>query len=64
MLIVVGLVVMLVGGVWALQGRGVLGGSSMSNSPTWLVIGAVVMVAGLALVVWGVGVRGGRKPGG
>lgn len=55
---IVGVVAVLVGGVWALQGGGVLGGSVMSDSPTWLVIGAVVVVAGVALVV--VGARGRR----
>jgi len=57
---IVGLVAVLLGGVWALQGAGVLGGSGMSNSPTWLVIGIVVVVAGLLLIVLGArGARGG-----
>jgi hypothetical protein len=52
-LVIVGLVAVLLGGVWALQGSGVIGGSVMSDSPTWLVIGAVVVVAGLLMVVLG-----------
>ena len=52
-LVIVGLVAVLLGGVWALQGVGVLGGSVMSNSPTWLVIGAVVVVAGLLMIAVG-----------
>ncbi|WP_460401384.1 hypothetical protein [Actinophytocola sediminis] len=59
--VIVGLAAVLVGGVWALQGVGVLGGSGMSNSPTWLAIGAVVAVAGLVAIVWGA--RGGRGNG-
>jgi hypothetical protein len=55
----VGVVCVLVGGVWTLQGFGVIGGSFMTNSPLWLVIGLVVAVAGLAVIV--LGVRGGRK---
>lgn len=58
---VVGLVAVLVGAVWALQGSGVIGGSGMSNSPTWLVIGIVVALAGLAVTV--LGTRGGRRQG-
>jgi hypothetical protein len=58
---IVGLVAVLIGGVWALQGSGVLGGSVMSDSPTWLVIGAVVVVAGVLMIV--LGTRGGRKQG-
>jgi len=45
----VGIVVAVVGGVFTLQGAGVLGGSFMSGSGTWLVIGIVMVVAGLAL---------------
>lgn len=52
-LVIIGLVAVLVGGVWALQGSGVIGGSGMSNSPTWLVIGAVLVVAGVLMVVLG-----------
>jgi len=40
-----------VGGIWTLQGLGVLGGSAMSGVTTWAVIGPVVAVAGVALVV-------------
>lgn len=58
-LMIVGLVAVLLGGVWALQGSGVLGGSVMSDSPTWLVIGVVVVVAGLLMIV--MGARGGRR---
>jgi hypothetical protein len=58
-LVVVGLVCLLVGGVWALQGFGVIGGSFMTDSPTWLVIGLVVAVVGLALLL--VAVRGQRS---
>jgi hypothetical protein len=52
-LLIVGLVAVLLGGVWALQGIGVIGGSFMSDSPTWVVIGGVVVVAGLLMIVLG-----------
>lgn len=55
----VGVVCVLVGGIWTLQGLGVIGGSFMTNSPTWLVIGLVVAVAGLAMII--LGTRGRRK---
>lgn len=55
----VGVVCVLVGGVWALQGMGIIGGSFMTSSPTWLVIGLVVAAAGLAMII--VGARGRRK---
>ncbi len=58
---IVGVVAVLLGGVWALQGGGAIGGSVMSNSPTWLVIGAVVVIAGVLMIV--LGARGGRKQG-
>jgi hypothetical protein len=48
---VVGLLLVLIGAVWALQGVGVIGGSSMTGSPTWLVIGIVLVIAGLALAL-------------
>ena len=37
---IVGLLLVLVGAVWTLQGFGVVGGSSMTGSTTWLVIGS------------------------
>ena len=52
-LLVTGLVAILLGGVWALQGSGVLGGSSMSNSTTWLLIGIAVVLVGLILIALG-----------
>ena len=53
--LVVGVLLVLMGGVWTLQGLGVLGGSVMSGDRTWAVIGPVVAVAGLVAI--GVGAR-------
>jgi len=47
---IAGLLLVLIGGVWTLQGFGVIGGSFMTGSTTWLVIGLVLVVAGIALV--------------
>ncbi|MBL8927741.1 MAG: hypothetical protein JNM77_16140 [Pseudonocardia sp.] len=48
---VVGAVLVLVGGLWTLQGFGVVGGSVMTGSTAWLVIGLVTVVMGLVLLV-------------
>lgn len=51
--VIVGVVAVLLGGLWALQGSGVIGGSAMSDSTTWLVIGVVVVLAGVVLIALG-----------
>jgi hypothetical protein len=53
--LVAGVLLVVMGGVWTLQGLGVVGGSVMSGDRTWAVIGPLVAVAGL--VVIGIGVR-------
>ncbi|WP_444829726.1 hypothetical protein [Actinokineospora sp.] len=53
-LVVLGVVGLLIGGVWTLQGFGVIGGSFMSGSRLWLAIGLVVVVAGGWAVIEGV----------
>ena len=45
-----GVVLLLIGLVWALQGVGVLGGSAMSGHSQWLLIGGVAAIAGLWLI--------------
>jgi len=46
---VVGVVLVLLGVVWMLQGANIMGGSSMSGQSQWLYIGAVVALLGAAL---------------
>ncbi|WP_300014549.1 hypothetical protein [Pseudonocardia sp.] len=58
----VGALLVVIGAVWTLQGAGVLPGSFMTGSRSWLVIGLVCVVAGVA-VLWRV-VRGRRSSGG
>ena len=48
---VVGVLLVLLGGLWTLQGAGVVGGSFMTGSRLWLVIGLVLVVAGVALLL-------------
>lgn len=44
-----GLIALLTGAVWILQGAGILPGSFMTGQRTWLLIGMVVALVGLAL---------------
>lgn len=57
-LVIVGVVVLLVGGVFAGQGANLIPGSSMTGDRTWLYVGAVMAVVGIVLVV--LGLRRGR----
>ncbi|HEX4359637.1 MAG TPA: hypothetical protein VH141_19040 [Pseudonocardia sp.] len=56
--IVVGVLCVLIGALWFLQGIGVVGGSFMTGSKLWLFIGVVVVLAGLALLRTGFRARG------
>ena len=49
---IVGVVLVLLGGMWTLQGSNVLAGSVMSGQSQWLYIGLVVAVIGLAVLWW------------
>ena len=49
---IIGILVILAGGTFALQGLNILPGSSaMNGRPEWVVIGAAMVVAGVALLV-------------
>ena len=52
--LVIGAIAILAGGVWILQGAGVLPGSFMSGQRMWLIIGIVVAIIGLALAYNGI----------
>ncbi|HEX2774804.1 MAG TPA: hypothetical protein VHN18_20610 [Micromonosporaceae bacterium] len=56
-----GLLAVVAGAMWTLQGLGYLGGSVMSGKAMWAVIGPVVVLAGLA-VIW-IGLRARRRGG-
>ncbi|WP_392542033.1 hypothetical protein [Oryzobacter telluris] len=51
--VVLGVVLVLVGLLWTLQGLGVVGGSVMSGVTFWAVVGPVVALGGLFLVAVG-----------
>jgi len=46
-LFVGGIVLLLVGGVWTLQGLGIVGGSFMTGSKFWLAVGLLLALAGV-----------------
>ena len=49
---IIGLLAILAGAVWTLQGIGIIPGSFMSSNLTWVIIGLVTVVVGLGLVAW------------
>ena len=49
--VVIGVLLLLVGALWTLQGLGYVGGSTMSGVTLWAVIGPIVAVAGLGLAL-------------
>lgn len=49
---IVGVVLLLVGAVWTLQGANVLAGSVMSGQSQWLYIGVVLIIVGLVVLYW------------
>lgn len=48
---IVGVVLVLLGGLWTLQGSNMLAGSVMSGQSQWLYIGLIVAAVGL-VVLW------------
>ncbi|WP_329454212.1 hypothetical protein [Streptomyces sp. NBC_01497] len=55
---VVGVVLILLGGLWISQGTGVMKGSMMSGHGQYTWLGIVVALLGIAGVVWGLRARG------
>jgi hypothetical protein len=49
----VGVVLILLGGLWMLQGVGVLGGSLMSGQSFWAIVGLIVLIIGIILCALG-----------
>lgn len=61
-LIGLGALMIVVGGIWTLQGVGVLPGSVMSGVALWAIVGPIVALVGVALLAWGVVRRRRRSP--
>ena len=49
---IVGIILILVGGLWILQGSNVIGGSVMSGQSHWLYVGIVLLIAGVVALWW------------
>jgi hypothetical protein len=52
--IVLGVLLILIGGVWTGQGLGYITGSFMTGERLWTSIGLICVVGGLLLIVFGV----------
>jgi hypothetical protein len=52
--LILGVIAILAGAVWILQGTGVLPGSFMTGQRMWLIIGIIVGIVGLALAYNGI----------
>jgi hypothetical protein len=52
--IAVGLVAIVAGVFWTLQGLDVLGGSPMSGDTTWAIVGPIVAVVGMLVFLFGI----------
>ncbi|MET0901764.1 MAG: hypothetical protein ABWZ52_00855 [Acidimicrobiales bacterium] len=48
--VVLAVALLLVGGVWILQGLDVLGGSGMSGNIEWTVIGAILVAVAIGIL--------------
>ena len=49
---IIGVLLILVGGVWFLQGINVLPGSFMSGNSQWAINGGIAIVIALGLLFW------------
>ncbi len=49
---VIGVILVLAGVVWFLQGINVLPGSFMTGDPRWAVNGGIAVVIGIGLLLW------------
>ncbi|MEH1056509.1 hypothetical protein V6U89_15005 [Micromonospora sp. CPCC 206171] len=52
-----GLLAVVVGAVWTVQGLGYVGGSVMTDQRIWAVVGPVVILIGLVVLWWGLKAR-------
>ncbi len=47
-----GIILVLIGALWILQGIGIVGGSFMTGRSEWLYTGVVTATVGIALLAW------------
>ena len=48
-----GIVLILLGGLWVLQGVGLLGGSVMTGQTFWAIVGTILLIVGAVLCILG-----------
>jgi len=48
----IGIILILAGGIFFLQGLNVLPGSYMSGDPQWVINGGIMIVIAIGLLVW------------
>jgi hypothetical protein len=53
-LVGVGIVLVLLGGLWLLQGVSILAGSVMTGQTFWAIVGGILLIVGIALSVLGI----------
>jgi hypothetical protein len=53
-LVIIGVIALIIGGVFAGQGLNLIPGSFMTGDRTWFNIGVIIMIVGIILVVLGV----------
>jgi hypothetical protein len=51
---VIGILLILAGGTFFLQGINILPGSYMTGDPQWAVNGGIMIVVGIGLIIWAV----------
>ncbi|MFC4017832.1 hypothetical protein ACFOW4_07720 [Micromonospora sp. GCM10011542] len=56
----IGLLAVVIGAVWTVQGLGYVSGSVMTDERAWAVVGPIVALAGLVLLWFGLRAR--RRP--
>jgi hypothetical protein len=49
---ILGIVLILAGGAFFLQGISVLPGSYMTGDPQWVMNGSIMIVIGIGLIIW------------
>lgn len=49
---IIAVLIILVGGVWFLQGINVIGGSAMTGQSQWTLIGGIAFVIGVVLLIF------------
>jgi len=52
LLYIIGIILILAGGIFFLQGVNVLPGSSMTGDPQWVINGGVMIVVAIGLMLW------------